>query len=78
VAKHRKITETEKAYVHFQAPETPENKGYNLYCPYERELTAFFVGHATGMEVYACGACREPEPVTQVVTQEELDALAEL
>jgi hypothetical protein len=76
MAKHRASTETEQAYVHFQVPETPENKGYNLYCPYERELTALFMGHATGMETYACGACREPEPVMRVVTQADFDAIA--
>lgn len=78
MAKHRKLTESEKAYVHLEAPETLENKGVNLYCPVEQELTAFYLGYsADRMEVYVCGACREPEPMLQTVTQEDLYTIAE-
>jgi hypothetical protein len=62
--------------VHLEAPETPENEGANLYCPFEKALTKFYLGHsADGMEVYACGACNEPEPETQEVTEAELEAI---
>jgi hypothetical protein len=61
---------------HLQAPETPANKGENMFCPVTKELTAFYLGHsADGMEVYACSACKEPEPEIRDVTQGALNAV---
>jgi hypothetical protein len=55
---------------------TPKNYGANIYCPVEKEFTKLFLGHsADGMEVYACGACREPEPELKNVSDVELDAI---
>jgi hypothetical protein len=74
MAKHRADTAD---LVHLQAPQTTENEGANVYCPVEREFTKIFLGHsADGMEVYACAACYEPEPVLADVTDVELDAIA--
>jgi hypothetical protein len=62
--------------LHLEAPETPENKGENMFCPVTKELTAFYLGHsADGMEAYACGACKEPEPAVREVTQGALNAV---
>ena len=62
--------------LHLEAPETPANKGENMFCPVTKELTAFYLGHsADGMEAYACGACNEPEPVVREVTQAVLEAV---
>jgi hypothetical protein len=61
---------------HLEAPETLENDGENVFCPVKKELTEIFLGHsADGMEVYACAACREPEPEIREVTQGALNAV---
>jgi len=62
--------------LHLEAPRTPENERAYLYCPVEKELTKFYLAHSTdGMEVYACFACNEPEPVIREVTQATLEAV---
>ena len=75
MAKHR---EDAADLVHLQAPKTSENDGADVFCPVEKRFTTIFLGHsADGMEVYACGACYEPEPRIADVTNAELDAIAE-
>ena len=62
--------------VHLSVTGASELEEENVFCPVKKELTRLFLGKsADGMEVYACAACREPEPVIREVTRGAINAV---